>query len=53
MWRNWLNTDPSANWEKLFKAIESQTEFSYQTPNKGNYKCTACVSENYAIVFIW
>jgi len=34
MFDKWLNTDPSASWERLFKAIESP---AMDGPNKGIY----------------
>ena len=32
----WLEVDPSASWEKLFKVIESPAVSSDQAPDKGD-----------------
>jgi len=33
----WLEVDPSASWEKLFKVIESPAMSGFQAPNEGDY----------------
>jgi len=40
MFEKWLNTDPSASWERLSKAIESP---AMDGPNKGIYTLHAVV----------
>ena len=36
MLKKWLEVDPSASWEKLFKVIESPAVSSDQAPDKGD-----------------
>jgi len=36
MWTKWLKMNPSASWEKLFKAIGPPVMSSNQAPDNGN-----------------
>jgi len=36
MLKEWLEVDPSASWEKLFKVIKSPSVSSDQAPDKGD-----------------
>jgi len=46
MLEKWLEADPSASWEKLFKAIESPAVSSAQAPNKGDWLLhSMCISK--------